>query len=207
MSPVFITDIPTDQGHRPLAAMFQSISLQHTAERTLKQTLLAITVWFRYGANPKVLQAFHSHLKKTQHKAWLHVLPQLIARLGAKDERLRASLLDFLLAVARSFPHAVIWPLLTAAETPRSIHQTAAREIMEKMRDNVQIARMVAEVRITPDSRRTHPDEPFSVQAQVVATELNRTALSFAERWKAAIEKVKLCQCVSTSNAYMWVHR
>ncbi|KAI5450344.1 hypothetical protein NCC49_003127 [Naganishia albida] len=149
-------------------SMFQSISLQHTAERTLKQTLLAITVWFRYGANPKVLQAFHSHLKKTQHKAWLHVLPQLIARLGAKDERLRASLLDFLLAVARSFPHAVIWPLLTVAETPRSIHQTAAREIMEKMRDNVQIARM----------------------AQVVATELNRTALSFAERWKAAMEKI-----------------
>lgn len=93
-----------------------------------------------------MLHAFQKNLKETQHKAWLNVLPQLIARLGTKDERLRASLLEFLLAVARSFPHAVIWPLLTAAETPRSIHQTAAREIMEKMRDNANIARMVAEV-------------------------------------------------------------
>lgn len=129
-----------------LVAMFQSIFLQHTAERTLKQTLLAITIWFRHGSNAKVLQALQKHLKETQHKAWLNVLPQLIARLGAKDERLRASLLEFLLAIARSYPHAVIWPLLTAAETPRSIHQTAAREIMEKMRDNAKIARMVAEV-------------------------------------------------------------
>lgn len=127
--------------------MFQSISLQHTAERTLKQTLQAITLWFRYGSNRKVVEAFQKYLKETHHKAWLNVLPQLIARLGAKDERLRSSLLDFLLAVARSFPHAVIWPLLTAAETPRSIHQTAAREIMEKMRENNMICKMVAEVR------------------------------------------------------------
>jgi phosphatidylinositol kinase/protein kinase (PI-3 family) len=146
------------------AAMFQSISLQHTAERTLKQTLLAITVWFRYGSNFKVLQAFHKHLRGTQHKAWLNVLPQLIARLGAKDERLRASLLEFLLAVARSFPHAVIWPLLTAAETPRSIHQTAAREIMEKMRDNVKIARMVAEVCHLRDCNRLHLTYAFCVR-------------------------------------------
>lgn len=141
-----IPHVPTRLTVMILVAMFQSISLQHTAERTLKQTLLAITIWFRHGSNAKVLHAFQKNLKETQHKAWLNVLPQLIARLGTKDERLRASLLEFLLAVARSFPHAVIWPLLTAAETPRSIHQTAAREIMEKMRDNANIARMVAEV-------------------------------------------------------------
>jgi hypothetical protein len=30
------------------------------------------------------------------------------------------------------------------------------------------------------------------IQAQLVGTELNRTALSFAERWKTAIEKVEI---------------
>ena len=127
--------------------MFKSISLRHTAESTLKQTLKAITLWFRYGSNPRVLAAFQEYLKSTLHKAWLNVLPQLIARLGAKDEALRASLLSFLLAISRSFPHAVIWPLITAAETPRSIHQTAARDIMNKMRmGDVGISKMVSEV-------------------------------------------------------------
>ena len=127
--------------------MFKSISLRHTAERTLKQTLQAITLWFRYGSNPKVLAAFQEYLKTTLHKAWLSVLPQLIARLGAKEEALRASLHSFLLGVSRSFPHAVIWPLITAAETPRSIHQTAARDIMTKMRvGDAAICKMVLEV-------------------------------------------------------------
>lgn len=173
--------------------MFKSISLRHTAERTLKQTLQAITMWFRYGSNPKVLAAFQAQLKTTLHKAWLSVLPQLIARLGAKDETLRASLLTFLLAISRSFPHAVIWPLITAAETPRSIHQTAAREIMDKMRDNATISKMVSEVSVSDiPIRCCVTDAPVLVQAQVVGTELNRTALSFAERWKGIIEKVQL---------------
>ncbi|KAJ9099964.1 hypothetical protein QFC21_003972 [Naganishia friedmannii] len=118
---------------------------EHSAERILKQTLQAIALWFRYGSNVKVVTAFRKYLKQSPHRAWLEVLPQLIARLGAKDHRLRHSLLEHLLGVAKSFPHAVIWPLLTAAETPRSIHQTAAREIMGKMRDDNMISKMVQE--------------------------------------------------------------
>lgn len=131
--------------------MFQCIDLQHSAERILKQTLQAIALWFRYGSNVDVLNAFQKYLKQSPHRAWLGVLPQLIARLGAKDHRLRNSLLEHLLGVAKSFPHAVIWPLLTAAETPRSIHQTAAREIMSKMRDDDKISRMVQQVSITSE--------------------------------------------------------
>jgi FKBP12-rapamycin complex-associated protein len=177
--------------------MFKSISLRHTAERTLKQTLQAITMWFRYGSNPKVLATFQDYLRTTPHKAWLNVLPQLIARLGAKDETLRASLLTFLLAISRTFPHAVIWPLITAAETPRSIHQTAAKEIMSRMREDSSISKMVSEVISSPWLKRLIVNDIFVFQAQVVGSELNRTALSFAERWKGIIEKVKISYMIA----------
>ncbi len=92
--------------------------------------------------------------------------------MGAKDEHIRKSLLKFLGRLAQKYPDALIWSLLTAAATPRSIHQSAARDIMSQM--------------------SAQGSEEMVVQAQMISKELVRTAISFSERWRSNIEKVSI---------------
>ena len=160
--------------HRSSAclALFQSIKLQSGPEQGVKATLLALTLWFRYGgAHRRILTAVKAHLKDTPTNTWLPTIPQLIARLGAKDITLRYSLIDFLMQIAGSYADALIWPLLTASQTPRSVHQSAALDIMQQMSASVLHTKMVK-------------------QSQMVGRELIMSAISPAERWKNAIEKV-----------------
>jgi FKBP12-rapamycin complex-associated protein len=160
--------------HRSSAclALFQSIKLQSGPEQGVKATLLALTLWFRYGgAHRRILTAVKAHLKDTPTNTWLPTIPQLIARLGAKDITLRYSLIDFLMQIAGSYADALIWPLLTASQTPRSVHQSAALDIMQQMSASALHTKMVK-------------------QSQMVGRELIMSAISPAERWKNAIEKV-----------------
>lgn len=129
-----------------ISALFRAINLHWSEEKSLKSTLLVITLWFRYGSNSAVLSAIKRNLSDTQLRPWLSVVPQLIARLGAKDIALRESLIDFLVDVSHAFPDAVCWPLLTAAQTPHSIHQSAANVIMRQMELTSRAGAMIKEV-------------------------------------------------------------
>lgn len=127
-------------------ALFRAINLHWSEEKSLKSTLLVITLWFRHGSHPTVLAAIRQNLSETQMRPWLSVVPQLIARLGAKDIALRESLVNFLVDISHAFPDAVCWPLLTAAQTPHSVHQTAAKNIMRQMELTSRAGEMVKEV-------------------------------------------------------------
>lgn len=116
-----------------MTALFQCLSLQHSTEATIKASLLIITFWFKEGTDARIRNAIQNHQKRSPLKGWLLAIPQLIARMGAKDEELRGTLLMFLGNLASAYPDALIWGLLTAAQTPRSINQTAAKEIMLQM--------------------------------------------------------------------------
>lgn len=91
---------------------------------------------------------------------------------------LRYSLIDFLMQIAGSYADALIWPLLTASQTPRSVHQSAALDIMQQMAASAAHTKMVK-------------------QSQMVGHELIMCAISPAERWKNAIEKVSPAPAVS----------
>ncbi len=130
-----------------LLALFRAIELQSSREHQIKATLLIISLWFRWGTQPRVLESLQGHLRSTEERGWLAAVPQLIARLGAKDHNIRESLLDFLKTISNVFPDALIWPLLMAAQTPRSAHQDAAKEIMLFMSGKSNARIMVQEVR------------------------------------------------------------
>lgn len=154
-------------------ALFQSLQLQKRAEKAVKASLLAVTLWFRHGSHPQVLSAVRAHLKKTPSATWLPAIPQLIARLGAKDIDLRESLIEFLLQLATSYPDALIWPLLTASQTPMSIHQEGSLRIMRELCALPENTKMVQ-------------------QAQIVGRGLLSSAISPCERWKNALERVRI---------------
>jgi len=155
-----------------LIALFQAIKVDAGPEQSVKATLLALTLWFRFGGTErKVLAVVKKYLRETPTRTWLPAIPQLIARLGAKDMALRYSLVDFLMQISGSYADALIWPLLTASMTPRSVHQSAALDIMQQMAASTELTAMIK-------------------QAQMVGNELILSAISPAERWKNAIEKV-----------------
>jgi FKBP12-rapamycin complex-associated protein len=155
-----------------LPALFQCIKVEAGPEQSVKATLLALTLWFRFGGTErKVLTTVKAYLKETPTRTWLPAIPQLIARLGAKDMALRYSLIDFLMQIAGTYADALIWPLLTASQTPRSVHQSAALDIMQQMAASPELTTMIK-------------------QAQMVGKELILSAISPVERWKNAIEKV-----------------
>jgi hypothetical protein len=66
----------------------------------------------------------------TPINSWLMAIPQLIARLGTQHKELQGVLIDLLKNIASHFPHAIIWPLLTASQTKKEENEAAARVVM-----------------------------------------------------------------------------
>lgn len=129
----------------------------------IKALLRLVTLWFRYGESESVLVEVRQQLNETAVSSWLEAIPQLIARLGTRHKDLQGLLISLLKNIASQYPHAVIWPLLTASQTKKAEHEEAARVIMDYI--------------------CTMPDGTKLVnQAELVGRELIRTSISWLEK-------------------------
>ena len=146
-----------------IRALFQAIRSRDTPERLIKVLLRLVTLWFRYGESESVLVEVRQQLASTPTSSWLLAIPQLIARLGTMHEELQGVLVQLLKNIASIYPHAVIWPLLTASQTKKVEHERAARLVMNY------ICSM-------PDGSR------LVDQAELVGRELIRTSISWLEK-------------------------
>lgn len=129
----------------------------------IKALLRLVTVWFRYGESNAVLIEVEAQLVNTDDSCWLMAIPQLIARLGTPHAALQGVLIGLLKNIASRFPHAVIWPLLTASQTKRKENEDAARVIMDYICSMPDGSRLVS-------------------QAELVGRELIRTSISWMEK-------------------------
>lgn len=146
-----------------LRGLFLAVRVRETPEKQIKSLLRLITIWFRYGEHESVLSVVRSQLAQTPTSAWLMAIPQLIARLGTRDQALQGVLLDLLKSIASHYPHAMIWPLLTATQTRKVEHQQGAGVIMRHIDAMADGTRLVT-------------------QAEMVGGELIRVALSLKEK-------------------------
>lgn len=129
----------------------------------IKAILRLVTVWFRYGESESVLIEAELQLVSTPVSSWLTAVPQLIARLGTQHRELQGVLIGLLKNIASAFPHAIIWPLMTASQS-KAEHQDAARIIMEHiatMKDGGSLVK----------------------QAETIGRELIRVSTSWLEKW------------------------
>nr|ODO02215.1 phosphatidylinositol 3-kinase [Cryptococcus depauperatus CBS 7855] len=152
------------------AGLFQAARTKESPEYVIKALLRLVTLWFRFGENHAVLVEVENQLNLTDIEPWLSAIPQLIARLGTPHKDLQFTLISLLKTISSHYPHAVIWPLLTATQTKKVEHQTAARVIMDF------ICSM-------PDGTR------LVNQAELVGKELIRTSISWIEKWKSLIDR------------------
>lgn len=152
-----------------MIGLFQAIRAQDTPEKMIKSLLRLVTVWFRYGESQSVLVEVEQQLLTTPINSWLMAIPQLIARLGTQHKDLQGVLIDLLKNIASHFPHAVIWPLLTASQTKKKEHEDAARVIMDYICSMPDGTRLVS-------------------QAELVGRELIRTSISWMEKYVSLYE-------------------
>ncbi|WWD22809.1 hypothetical protein CI109_107303 [Kwoniella shandongensis] len=170
-----------------IRGLFQAARTRESPEYVIKALLRLVTLWFRFGEAQAVLVEVENQLNLTAIDLWLSAIPQLIARLGTHHKALQSTLLTLLKNISSQYPHAVIWPLLTATETQTVEHQEAARVIMNF-------------ICTMPDGTR------LVDQAELVGKELIRISISWMERqdlmerawedvpalWESDIRKLQL---------------
>nr|XP_018266518.1 phosphatidylinositol 3-kinase [Kwoniella dejecticola CBS 10117]OBR88676.1 phosphatidylinositol 3-kinase [Kwoniella dejecticola CBS 10117] len=154
-----------------IRGLFLSARTKENPEFVIKALLRLVTLWFRFGESTAVLGEVENQLSLTPVDPWLSAIPQLIARLGTPHRDLQHTLINLLKSISSQYPHAVIWPLLTATQTSKVEHQEAARVIMSF------ICTMSDGIRLVD-------------QAELVGKELIRTSASLMERWRGVIEKI-----------------
>ncbi|WRT63514.1 uncharacterized protein IL334_000419 [Kwoniella shivajii] len=153
-----------------LRGLFLAARTKENPDFVIKALLRLVTLWFNFGESTAVLVEVESQLSLTSVEPWLSALPQLIARLGTPQKDLQYTLINLLKSIASQYPHAVIWPLLTATQTSKVEHQDAARVIMSF------ICTMPDGIRLVD-------------QAELVGKELIRTSASWMEKWRGLIER------------------
>lgn len=147
-----------------IRGLFQAVRSPESPEKGIKALLRLVTLWHRFGESDSVLLEVSSQLAATSVASWLDAIPQLIARLGTKHKDLQALLIELLKNIANQYPHAVIWPLMTASQTKAAEGEAGARVIMDF------ICTMPNGVRLIH-------------QAELVGTELIRSSNSWLEKW------------------------
>ncbi|EEB87288.1 hypothetical protein MPER_15431 [Moniliophthora perniciosa FA553] len=67
---------------------------------------------------------------------WLHVIPQIIARIQTPNALIRRRIRSVLITIGKHHPQALIYPLTVASKSSSETRAAAAMGIMEEMRDH-----------------------------------------------------------------------
>ena len=157
-----------------LRGFFRSITLG--SSDSLQDLLRLLTLWFRYGGEPRVEYTLLEGFDAVDIDMWLLVLPQIIARISSPSPRVRSCVHKLLLRVGRRHPQALIYPLAVASHEARGFENAGGTA-----------ARGRGAVRIL-SAMRSHCDTLVE-QALLVSTELIRVAILWGEMWHEALEQ------------------
>ncbi|KAL9635499.1 MAG: hypothetical protein Q9164_003418, partial [Protoblastenia rupestris] len=152
--------VPAVQG------FFRSIAL--TDASSLQDALRLLTLWFAHGAHHEVNASILEGFNDVSIDIWLEVIPQLIARINQPNSRVRSSIHRLLAEVGKSHPQALVYPLTVTMKSNIARRSQSASQIMERLREH------------SPD---------LVEQADVVAHELIRVAVSWHELWHEGLEE------------------
>jgi hypothetical protein len=163
---------------------FRSIALGR--ERALQDLLRLLTLWFRHGGCPHVEAVLRDGFGTVDVDMWLLVGPQLIARIAAPNARVSALVHALLLRVGAAHPQALIYPLAVAAHDRGStaVATPHAQQPPPSQR-RVQAEAVLAQMRAGYDR--------LVEQALLVADELVRVAILWAEQWQDALDEGYRC--------------
>ncbi|KAF2071336.1 hypothetical protein CYY_007349 [Polysphondylium violaceum] len=147
-------------------SFFKSISLG--PDKSLQDTLRLLTLWFKHGTQKEVEAALMQGFNTISIDTWLHVIPQIIARIHAPVLPVRRLLHELIDNIGKEHPQALVYPLTVATKSQSPARLAAAKALMDKMRKH----------------------SPTLVeQAVPVSQELVRTAILWLEMWYEGLEE------------------
>ncbi|KAI9143717.1 armadillo-type protein [Paraphysoderma sedebokerense] len=152
--------VPSVQG------FFRSIAL--SSGDSLQDTLRLLTLWFKYGHQQDVNMAISEGFNNVPIDTWLHVIPQLIARIHAPSPHVRRTIHQLLTDVGKEHPQALIYSLMVASKSTSTARKKSALAILDKMR--MHRAALVE-------------------QGLLVSQELIRVAILWHEMWHEGLEE------------------
>eukprot|EP00158_Paraphelidium_tribonemae_P009901 Partr_v1_DN28994_c0_g1_i3_m24719 putative Phosphatidylinositol 3-kinase len=152
--------VPAVQG------FFKSIAL--SSGNSLQDTLRLLTIWFKYGYNQEVYSVISEGFNTVSIDTWLHVIPQLIARIHAPSPQVRRLTHQLLSEVGKEHPQALVYSLTVASKSQSDSRRESALAIMDKMR--IHSSKLVE-------------------QALLVSQELIRVAILWHEIWHEGLEE------------------
>ncbi|EGC32838.1 protein kinase, atypical group [Dictyostelium purpureum] len=147
-------------------SFFKSISL--APDRSLQDTLRLLTLWFKHGAQKEVEAALMQGFNTISIDTWLHVIPQIIARIHAPVLPVRRLLHELIDIIGKEHPQALVYPLTVATKSQSPARLAAAKTLMDKMRKH---------------------SATLVDQALPVSQELVRTAILWLEMWYEGLEE------------------
>ena len=149
-----------------IRGFFKSISL--SSGSSLQDTLRLLTLWFEHGGNNEVNAAVTEGFASVSVDTWLEVIPQLIARINQRNERVRHSIHNLLADIGRAHPQALVYPLTVTMKSSVTHRSRSAAQIMDSMRQH---------------------STKLVEQADLVSMELIRVAVLWHEAWYEALEE------------------
>ena len=146
---------------------FKSIALSSPGN-SLQDTLRLLTLAFDFGHIPKVNDAIVEGMKTIEIDTWLHVIPQLIARIDTPRELVGRLVQQLLTDIGKQHPQALIYPLTVASKSVSPARYNAANKILNNMCEHSQV---------------------LVQQAMMVSEELIRVAILWHELWHEGLEE------------------
>eukprot|EP01094_Clydonella_sp_ATCC50884_P002486 TRINITY_DN1189_c0_g2_i1.p1 TRINITY_DN1189_c0_g2~~TRINITY_DN1189_c0_g2_i1.p1 ORF type:complete len:858 (+),score=324.02 TRINITY_DN1189_c0_g2_i1:40-2574(+) len=150
-----------------IQGFFKTISLT-SEDSCLQDALRLLTLWFRYGHEDEVQAALLAGFGSVSIDTWLHVLPQIIARLHTLVGPVRKLIHDLLAKVGRAHPQSLIYSLMVASKSQSLARKQAAMSLLDQMREY---------------------DETLVREGELVSKELIRSAILWHELWHEGLEE------------------
>ncbi|ELP85087.1 FKBP12-rapamycin complex-associated protein, putative [Entamoeba invadens IP1] len=136
--------------------------------QTLQDTLRLLTILFKYGKYQEVEEAIVEGIRALPVDIWLHVIPQIIARIQSSVPAVKRVMTDLLTIIGKKHPQALVYPLTVASKSPSYDRRKTAMSVIEKIRTD-----------------SGHLVE----QALLVGEELVRVAVLWHESWHESLEE------------------
>ncbi|KAJ2814264.1 hypothetical protein GGI24_006451, partial [Coemansia furcata] len=102
-------------------------------DTTLQDTLRLLTVWFNYSQHDSVVRAVIKGIESIPFHTWLHVIPQILARIHIKSEGTSRLIKQLLAELGKRYPHAIMFSLFVAQRSDNLDRSKAAGEVLADM--------------------------------------------------------------------------
>ena len=144
---------------------FQSISLSNNS---LQDSLRLLTLWFQYAGNDYIFDTLDQGIRTVSIDTWLHVIPQLIARIDSPILNVKKLIHNLLCDVGKQHPQALVYPITVASKSVVKSRSDAAKAILN----------VISETR-----------NELALQALLVSEELIRVSILWHEQWHEGLEE------------------